>query len=59
MAADLMGRADCWRRVVTDKPIIQDPNVEPPGYKPPTSAEELRISSSAPHGIASIPEFRP
>ena len=26
---------------MTDKPTIQDPNVEPPGYKPPTSAKEL------------------
>ena len=35
METDLGGHA------VTDKPDIQDWNVEPPGYKPPASAEEL------------------
>ena len=26
---------------MTDEPVIQDPNVEPPGYMPPTSAEGI------------------
>jgi hypothetical protein len=34
---------------MTDKPTIQNPNVKPEGYEPPTSAEELLERCSGEH----------